>query len=259
MLARYDDALQKRPDVVVLTHCSNVSGVYYPVADMAARAKAAGAVVVVDAAQSAPHVKLSTGALNADFIAVAGHKMLGPTGTGLLIGTAEQLERLSPTFAGGGSVDWVDSSTSRWRALPHRLEAGTPHIAGVIGLAAAVDYLERIGMSEVARHDSDVAAALRREASKRERLRVIEPSGDVRRAALVSMVVLGASSVSDIARSLSDSFGIMARTGYLCAQPYVSQAAKSEVLRLSAYVYNSEEDVLRAFSALDELIAAFAH
>ena len=257
-LARYDDALAKNPAVVVLTHCSNVSGVYFPVAEMAARAKEKGAIVVVDAAQSAPHRKISTTTLHADFLAVAGHKMLAPSGTGLLIGDAERLELLDPTFAGGGSVDWVDVESSRWRALPHRLEAGTPHIAGVIGLGAAVDYLERLGMAAVETHDADIGIALRREARRRPKLRVVEPAGEAPHAALVSLVVEGTDKVSDIARSLSDSYGVMARSGYLCAQPYVTRAAGREVLRLSAYVYNDDADVVRAFEALDELLVAYA-
>lgn len=258
-LDHYRELLREGPRLVALTHCSNVTGVYLPVAEMAAMAREAGALVVVDAAQSIPHRRLDLRELQADFVAFSGHKMLGPSGVGVLFGRAELLERLRPPIHGGGMVDWVSAESSGQRKLPHRLEAGTPAIEAAIGLAAAVEYLDDLGEAAVDQHDRELSALLLAEAERRPHLRVLGPTRGVERAALVSLTIPGLDDLGDVARALSDSYGVMARSGHLCSQPYVDAHTPGEVLRLSAYLYNTAGDVAHAFAALDEVVARLAH
>lgn len=245
-------AFQREPAVVVLTACSNVTGVHLPVEQLVKDARDAGAVVVVDAAQSAPHRRLDVSALGADFTAFSGHKMLGPTGIGVLHGRAEALERLSPAALGGGVVDWVDSDTYRLRKLPHRFEAGTPDIAAAYGMAAAVGYLEAIGMDVVEEHDRVLATHLLDAAA--ERSYVVPLGGNCRedRSAILSLSIRNCPNLGEVARILSDSYGVMCRSGHLCAQPLVDRVATGQVLRISGYLYNTPEDIDTTFRALDE-------
>jgi cysteine desulfurase/selenocysteine lyase len=253
-LDHYASLLKERPRVVAATHCSNVTGHYAPLSQMAAMAKEAGAVFVVDAAQSVPHRRLVLPGSNIDFLAFSAHKMLGPTGIGILYGSGERLRELAPLCLGGGTVDWVDSDTFVLRDSPHRHEAGTPHVAGAFGLAAAVDYLGKLGWDTVEQHDALMAAALLDEATHRPWLRVVGGLAASDRAAIVSFGIVGQSDLGDVARSLSDSYGVMARTGHLCAQPLVDHFLRGDqLLRFSGYVYNTVDEVRFAFAALDEV------
>ena len=251
-LDHYAALLKERPRVVVLTQCSNVTGVYAPIEDMACRAKQAGAIVVVDGAQSIPHRPFRLHGSDVDFLACSGHKMLGPTGIGVLCGRIELLRELTPMSRGGGTVDWVEYGSERLRELPHALEAGTPDIAAVYGLGAAVDYLDSLGAEFVTAHDRRLAAMMRREASRRDGLVFVsgDPTADV--SAILSLTLPG-SSMSEVARALSDSFGIMCRSGHMCCQPFVDARFGGEVLRASAYVYTTDDDITRFFEALDEV------
>jgi cysteine desulfurase/selenocysteine lyase len=256
----YEELLKGSPKVVSLTHCSNVSGLYAPIEKMAQMAKNVGAIVVVDAAQSIPHRRLNVNRQNIDFLAFSGHKMLGPTGIGVLYGRQQYLEKLKPTYLGGGMVDWVDTAGYRSRKIPHKFEAGTPHIAGVYGLVAAIKYLERIGFERIEKHDLALGKVLLHEALKRDYIEVIAPGNETtERCAIVSIKMKQQSSLGDVARMLSDSYGIMCRTGHMCAQPLVDSLANGEILRASAYLYNTKEDVQAFFQALDEIQSALHH
>jgi cysteine desulfurase/selenocysteine lyase len=150
-------------------------------------------------------------------------------------------------------VDWVDTEQVVWRRAPHRFEAGTPHIAGTYGLRAAVDYLDELDMAEVAEHDRRLGELLSVEAARRDYLSVLGPlSGD--RGGIVSVAVRGRADLTELARVLSDSFGVMCRTGHHCAQPYVESFGRGQVLRISGYVYTNEQDVRAAFDALDQTV-----
>ncbi|MPY85929.1 MAG: aminotransferase class V-fold PLP-dependent enzyme, partial [Actinophytocola sp.] len=215
----YRTALEHGPALVALTACSNVTGHYAPITSMVKLAKDAGAVVVVDAAQYAPHRGGMEG-WGADFVAFSGHKMLGPSGVGVLWGRQKVLEGLAPYALGGGTVDWVDTEGERLRKLPHRLEYGTPDVAGVIGLGAAVGYLESLGMDRVAEHDRAMAERLREESLRRDRLTLLgndDPDGDY--AGIISFAVAGEARLDHVARALSDSYGVMCRSGHMCSQP----------------------------------------
>jgi cysteine desulfurase/selenocysteine lyase len=257
-LDHYRELLQLNPKVVSLTHCSNVSGLYIPIEEMCRMAKEAGALVVVDAAQSVPHRRLNVGQLNIDFLAFSGHKMLGPTGIGVLFGKQEHLEKLSPTYLGGGMVDWVETGSYQTRKIPHKFEAGTPHIAGVYGLVAAIKYLEKIGFDRLKSHDFEVGKILLSEAKKRDYLEVVAPGNQSsERCATISIKMKQHNNLGDIARMLSDSYGIMCRTGHMCAQPLVDYLADGEILRASCYLYNTKQDALDLFQALDEIQGVF--
>lgn len=245
------------PSVVVLGHCSNVAGSYLDLPTWVSAARQTGALVILDAAQSAPHRALRPVELGVDAVVFSAHKMLGPTGLGVLWGTTELLERLDPAEIGGGTVDWVDDSGFRWRSLPHRLEAGTPDIAAAYGFRAAIRYLQHLDMRAVEQHDHRLGELMVAEARRRG-LRFLGEESDTERAATLSLCWPGAptGSMDVLARALSDSYRVMCRTGYLCAQPLVTAAAGGAVLRMSAYVYNSGHDVIRGFDALDELLAS---
>jgi len=251
-LAGYAALLERRPAVVALTHCSNVTGRYTPVAELAAMAHEHGALVVVDAAQSVPHRRLRMAELGADAVAFSAHKMLGPTGIGVLVLGPAMVDRLRPAITGGGTVDWVDRTSSVPRRAPYRFEAGTPHIAGAFGLLAAVDYLDLLGPAAVAAHDALLADVLATEVAKRDYLTEVA-AGPADRSAIISFAVRGAPDLTELARALSDSYGVMCRSGHLCAQPFVDAAAGGQVLRMSAYLYNTADEIRAAFAALDEL------
>jgi cysteine desulfurase/selenocysteine lyase len=250
-LDHYEELLRSSPRVAVLTHCSNITGLYAPVAEMARMAKNAGALVVVDGAQSIPHRPFRLHGSDVDFLAFSGHKMIGPTGAGVLCGRIDLLRELRPMSHGGGMVDWVEYESQRPRALPHRLEAGTPDIAGVYGLGAAVSYLEGLGWDLITAHDRSLSALMRAEAAKRDGLTFV-PGGEATDSSAILSLSIAGSSMSAIATALSDAHGIMCRSGHLCCQPFVHAVFGGEVLRASAYVYTSEEDIRLFFDALDE-------
>ena len=252
-LGHFEELLRLHPKVVALTHCSNVTGVFAPVQQMASLARAAGAIVVVDAAQSVAHRRVNVEELGADFLAFSSHKMLGPSGLGVLYGRREMLEKLRPLSIGGGTVDWVDLEGYRLRKVPHRLESGTPSIEGVYGLLAAIEYLEDLGFDAVSAHDSYLAARMVALAADRPYLKVLGSTTGADRAAVLSLEIPGLDNLSEIARSLSDSYGIMCRSGHLCAQALVDSMSSGEVLRASAYLYNTAGEIDRLFLALDEL------
>jgi cysteine desulfurase/selenocysteine lyase len=253
----YEDLLRKGPKVVALSHCSNVTGVYTPIDELVQLAKAAGAIVVVDAAQSAGHRKIDVSAAGIDFLAFSAHKMMGPTGVGVLYGRHALLETLQPMLLGGGTVDWVDRDGHALRKVPHRFEAGTPDIGGVIAFDAAIRYLQRVGLSAVEEHDRRLSAIELAEALRRPYIDVIGPRRQVDKTGILSMRIRDIESLGDVARVLSDSYGIMCRTGHHCAQPLIDAFTTHEVLRISAYVYNTGEEIAAFFSALDDVHAAF--
>jgi cysteine desulfurase/selenocysteine lyase len=250
--------LKQRPKAVVVTHCSNVSGAYAPVDEIVALARAAGALVILDAAQSAPHVPIDFRSLDVDFLAFSSHKMLGPSGIGCLIGRSELLRDEAPVYIGGGTVDEVRADGWTLRRSPHRHEAGTPAIEGAIGLGAAIDYLEGLGFDAIAAHERCLSNALVQELNRRPRFRMIGPADADKRAPLVSFSIEGCADLRDLSRALSDGYGIMCRSGHLCCQPLVDAQSEAEVLRVSAYIYNSVAEVRQVFAALDALVPAFA-
>jgi len=251
----YAELLRTRPRAVAITHCSNVTGAYVPLAQMVSMAKESGALTIVDAAQSLPHRIIDLATIPIDFLAFSSHKMLGPSGVGCLFGRGALLDQMEPVNWGGGMVDWVDAQSSRPRKIPHRFEAGTPAIESTIGFAHALEFLERHDPEAIARHDHHLSTELLRHACERSYLRFLGPTDANERAAILSLRVQGVDDLSMIARALSDSYGIMCRSGHLCAQPLVDSFSSSEVLRVSGYIYNTTEDISFFFRALDEIVS----
>jgi cysteine desulfurase / selenocysteine lyase len=235
--------LEAPTKVVTVAYVSNVLGSVAPVREIADLAHDAGALLVVDAAQSAPHRPIDVRALGADFVAFSGHKMLGPTGIGVLWGRKDRLEELPPYMGGGEMIQEVHVDRVAFREPPARFEAGTPNVAGAVGLAAAADYLERLGWEAIAEHGQAMTRFLLRQAEGRfgDRIRFYGPPAGPDREPLLSFSFRGAHP-HDVA-SLLDAQGIAVRAGHHCAQPLMEHLGVPALTRASPYVYNTEEEL----------------
>ncbi len=250
-LEALDSLLSERVRLVSVMHVSNVLGTVNPVAQIAQAAKAVGALVVVDGAQSAPHMPIDVRALGADFYAFSGHKMLGPTGIGVLWGRYEVLETLAPFLGGGSMIREVFLDRSTYAPPPQRFEAGTPAVAEAVGLAKAVEYLEGLGMDRVWQHELELAAyALKRLDEELPEVRTFGPRGPDRGGAIP--FVLGDIHAHDVATAL-DQYGIAVRAGHHCAQPLHRKLGVPATVRASFYVYTIPEDVDRFIEALKKV------
>jgi cysteine desulfurase/selenocysteine lyase len=254
----YHELLKLKPKAVVLTHCSNVTGNVAPIEQMAIAAKeACDAIVIVDAAQSIPHphLRIDVSKIPVDFVAFSGHKMLGPTGVGCLYGKSTMLNQLRSLMLGGGMVDWVEADGFQERKIPHKFEAGTPPIASALGLGAALSYMSQLSKEDSLAHTQSLTEAILKGALERDYIKLLGTHSSKDRCAIGSMSIRGCDDLSDIAKSLSDSYGIMCRTGHMCAQPVVDNQMDGEILRISAYIYNTPEEIERFYLALDELVS----
>jgi cysteine desulfurase/selenocysteine lyase len=239
----YDRLLDRRTKVVALTQVSNVLGTVNPVKEIAERAHDVGALVVVDAAQSAPHRPVDVQALGADFVAFSGHKTLGPTGIGVLWGRSELLTKLPPFLGGGEMIQEVHQDRVLYREPPARFEAGTPNVGGAVALASALDYLTSIGWEEIAAHGRALGQRARRLAAERfgDDLRFVGPPEGPDREPIYSFTFAGVHP-HDIA-SILDASAVAVRAGHHCAQPLMERLGVPALTRASPYVYNNETDV----------------
>jgi len=251
----YDELLTKRTKIVTVAHCSNVLGTINPVAEIAKRAHEVGAVCVVDAAQSVPHMPVDVQALDCDFLAFSGHKMLGPTGIGVLYGKASVLEATEPLLGGGEMIREVHLGSAKWNDVPYKFEGGTPNVAGAIGLGAAVDYLSRLGMDAVRSHEIEITEAALERLGRLDGVRLFGLDDPKARAGVVSFT-MDAAHPHDIA-SILDVEGICIRSGHHCAQPLMERFNLPATARASFYVYNDEEDVDRLAAGLAKVQEVF--
>jgi cysteine desulfurase/selenocysteine lyase len=256
-LEEYDRLLTRRTKVVTLCHVSNVLGTVNPVREIADRAHDVGALVVVDAAQSAPHRPVDVERLGADFLTFSGHKTLGPTGIGVLWGRRELLEKLPPWMGGGEMIREVHTDTVRYQDPPAKFEAGTPNIAGAFGLSVALDYLERVGWEDLAAHEQTLLrlAVKRAEEAFGDRLTVYGPPPGPERDAILPFALEG-THPHDVA-SLLDADGIAVRSGHHCAQPLMERFGVPALTRASFYLYNTPEEVERLVESLGKVEALF--
>jgi cysteine desulfurase/selenocysteine lyase len=231
----------ERTRIVALTHASNVTGAVSPLAPVVARAHEVGALVLLDACQSAPHLPLDLHALGVDFAVLSGHKMLGPTGIGALYGRRDLLAAMPPVLTGGSMVEVVTMERTTYAAPPQRFEAGTQPVAQAVGLHAAVDYLERVGMTAVAEHEHALAEQLLAGIAEIPGVRVLGPTDPVNRLATVSFVVDGVHS-HDVGQVLDDA-GIAVRVGHHCAQPLHRRLGATSSARVSAGLYTTAEEI----------------
>lgn len=241
--------------VVAMTYVSNVLGVVNPIKEIAAIAHRNGAIMVVDGAQSTPHKRVDVQELGADFYAFSGHKMCGPTGIGALYGKKDLLNGMEPIEFGGEMIDFVELYESTWKDIPYRFEGGTPMIAGAVGLGAAIDFLESIGMDEIERHERKLSAYAYGKLSSIEGIEIYGPKED-----RVGLVTFNLEDVHphDVATVL-DSKGIAIRAGHHCCQPLMRWLNVSATARASFYLYNTEEDIDRLADALIQTKEFFGH
>lgn len=227
--------------VVAITHQSNVLGTIIPLDEIVKRAHSVGAVVVLDACQSAPHFAIDVKALDIDFLAFSGHKALGPTGVGILWGRSEYLNEMEPFLTGGSMIESVAMTEAKWAPSPKRFEAGVPNMAQAVGFAAAINYLNNLGMDNVAKHEKDLTAYALNKFKQLDKVKLIGPKDNVDRGSVISFTIEGIHP-HDVGQVL-DQYGVAVRTGHHCAWPLMRKLGLVGTTRASFYVYNDEADV----------------
>jgi cysteine desulfurase/selenocysteine lyase len=251
----YEELLRQQPKLVAFTHVSNVLGTINPVQEMTAQAHAVGAIVLLDAAQGVPHLPVDVQALDVDFLCFSGHKMLGPTGIGILYGKRELLEAMPPFMGGGEMIRSVSLRQSSWKELPWKFEAGTPAIAESIGLGVAVDYLNALGMENVLRHEQAITSYAMQQLRTVPGLTICGPGAD-QRGGVVSFT-LGDIHPHDLASILDQEAGVAVRAGHHCAQPLMERLGVAATARASFYVYTIEEEIDVLVQGLHRAIQIF--
>ncbi len=239
------ETITDKTKVVAVTHVSNVLGTVNPVKEVAEIAHQNGAVIVIDGAQGAPHMKIDIKEMDCDFYAFSGHKMCGPTGIGVLYGKKELLEEMEPVEFGGEMIDFVNLYDSTWKELPWKFEGGTPIIAGAIGLGAAIDFLNDVGLDNITAHEQKLADYALENLRKIDGISIYGPE---KRAALVTF------NLDDVhphdTATVLDAEGVAVRAGHHCAQPLMKWLDVVATARASFYLYNSEEDIDRLADGL---------
>ncbi|MGQ5513220.1 cysteine desulfurase [Streptococcus anginosus] len=249
-LADFRSKLTEKTRFVALAHVSNVLGVVNPIKEIAELVHQANALLVVDGAQSVPHMKIDVQDLGVDFFAFSGHKMLGPTGIGVFYGKEELLERMSAVEFGGEMIDFVYEQEATWKELPWKFEAGTPNIAGAIGLAAAIDYLDKIGMETVHQYEQELIAYAFPKLQAVEGLTIYGSEDLAQRSGVISFNLAGLHP-HDVATAL-DYEGVAVRAGHHCAQPLLSYLGVAATVRASFYLYNTKADCDKLVEALQK-------
>jgi len=240
-LSKIADVINNKTKIVAITHQSNVLGTINPIQEITQAAKKVGAVVVLDACQSAPHFRINVKELGIDFLAFSGHKALGPTGVGICWGKGEHLSEMEPFLTGGSMIETVTMTDATWAPAPRKFEAGVPNMAQAVGLAAALDYLSKIGMDRVAEHDAVLTEYALSKLIALPGVSVIGPQNGVDRGAVVSFTVDGIHP-HDVGQAL-DGNGIAVRTGHHCAWPLMRKLNLVGTTRASFYIYNDLEDI----------------
>lgn len=225
--------------IISLTHMSNVLGTINPIKKLSAKAHQVGAIMIVDGAQGASHLPVDVKELGCDFYAFSGHKMLGPTGIGVLWGKTEHLEEMDPFMGGGEMIDTVTMESSTWNDIPYKFEAGTPNFAQAVGLGAAIDYLQNIGMDNIAAHEQMLIEYALGKLNQIDGLRIHGSAKD--RGGVISFNIDGIHP-HDLAQFLNED-NIAIRVGHHCAQPLLKTLGETATARMSFYIYNDESDV----------------
>ena len=247
-LEKAREAITPKTAIVSIAMASNVMGTINPIKELAQIAHSNGAIMVVDAAQGAPHLKIDVQDLDCDFLAFSGHKMCAPTGIGVLYGKQTLLENMDPVEFGGEMIDFVGLYESTWKELPWKFEGGTPIIAGAVGLGAAIDFLNEIGLDNIEAHEHSLAAYAMDQLSTIDGISIYGPSDATKRCGLVTFNLDGVHP-HDVATVL-DMGGIAVRAGHHCAQPLMKWLCVSATARASFYVYNDEEDIDKLVAGL---------
>ena len=248
--------LTDRTKIVAISHVSNALGTVNPVKRVAAAAHEVGALVLVDGAQGAVHMKVDVKDLGVDYYAFSGHKMCGPTGIGALWARRDLLDSMEPYQGGGEMIHFVGRDESSWATVPHKFEAGTPNIAGAIGMGAAIDFLSEVGMDAIAEHEHKLLGYALERMNKVDGICIYGPQSPDEHSALISFT-LGDAHPHDISTIL-DSEGIAVRAGHHCAQLAMQHFGISATARASIYLYNTESDIDRLIEGLEQVRSIFA-
>lgn len=253
-LEKLPEVLTERTKLFCFMHASNVVGTINPVQELVAAARAVGAKVLIDGAQSVPHMPVDVQALDADFYVFSGHKMCGPTGVGVLYGKRDLLEAMPPFMGGGDMIREVKLTGSKWNSVPFKFEAGTPAIAEAIGLGAAVDYLQQVGMEWIHAHEREITRYAYARMAEVEGLRILGP-GPEQRGGLIAFTLEGVHP-HDVSAIL-DRSGVAVRAGHHCAQPLHDRLGIHASARASFYLYNTREEVDVLVNALHKAQEVF--
>lgn len=249
-------AMSDKTKIVAITHVSNVLGTINDIKSIAEIAHAHNAYISVDGAQAVPHMVVDVQDLDVDFYAFSGHKMLGPTGIGILYGKAELLDKMEPIEYGGDMIDYVYKTESTWTDLPVKFEAGTPMIAEAVGLNAAIDYINELGIDNIYQHEKELVAYAYDKMSAIEGIEIYGPGKD-KRAGLITFNLQGVHP-HDLATAL-DSEGIAVRAGHHCAQPLMKWCKASSTARASFYIYNTIEEIDQFIESLEKTKEFFSY
>ncbi|MGM0330401.1 cysteine desulfurase [Enterococcus sp. AZ084] len=240
--------ITEKTKIVSVAHASNVLGVINPIQELATIVHEKGGILVVDGAQSAPHIKIDVQSLDCDFFAFSGHKMCATTGTGVLYGKRKWLEQMEPVEFGGEMIDFVGLQDSTWKELPWKFEAGTPNIAGVIALGAAIDYLESIGLAGIHQYEAELVGYVLPKLQAIEGLTIYGPKDPAHRTGVISFNLENLHP-HDVATAL-DMEGVAVRAGHHCAQPLLKYLGVAATARASFYIYNTKADADRLVQAI---------
>lgn len=254
-LSNIADLISSKCKLVAITHQSNVLGTILPIDEILTAARKVGALVILDACQSAPHFQIDVKKLGVDFLTFSGHKMLGPTGVGVLWGRLDLLEKLEPAIFGGSMVDSVTMESATWAEVPRKFEAGVPNMAQAVGLSAAINYLRNIGMQNIELHEKALTKKLLEGLSQISGIEVIGPTELKNRGGVVSFTVDGVHP-HDVGQVL-DQFGIAVRTGHHCAWPLMKRLGLVGTTRASLHLYNDENDINRLFEGIEKVKSYF--
>jgi cysteine desulfurase/selenocysteine lyase len=254
-LADISKVITKKTKIVAITHQSNVFGTIVPLTEITKAAHSVGALVVLDACQSAPHFAINVKKLDVDFLAFSGHKTLGPTGVGVLWGKAEVLEKLEPALFGGSMVDSVTMESATWASAPRKFEAGVPNMAQAVGLSAAIDYLNIVGMDRIFEHEQELTRQLLTGLSKISGVNVVGPLDMKNRGGVISFTVDGVHP-HDVGQVL-DQYGIAVRTGHHCAWPLMKKLNLVGTTRASFHLYNDSDDINALLEAIEKVKSYF--
>jgi cysteine desulfurase/selenocysteine lyase len=254
-LSDISSIITKKTKIVAITHQSNVFGTIVPLSEITRAAHEVGALVVLDACQSAAHFAIDVRKLDIDFLVFSGHKALGPTGIGVLWGKAEVLEKLEPTLFGGSMVDSVTMEGATWASAPRKFETGVPNMAQAVGLSAAIDYLNSVGMDNIFKHDQELTEQLLNGLSKISGVNVVGPLDMKDRGGVVSFTIDGVHP-HDVGQVL-DQYGIAVRTGHHCAWPLMKKLNLVGTTRASFHLYNDSNDVEALLEAIVKVKSYF--
>ncbi|MDU5111132.1 MAG: cysteine desulfurase [Clostridium sp.] len=248
--------ITNKTKIVSITQVSNALGTINPVKEIAEYAHSKGAIVIVDGAQSVPHMKVDVRDINADFLIIAGHKLLAPMGIGVLYGKKDLLEKMPPLMFGGDMVEYVYEQETTFNVLPYKFEAGTQNVEAAVGLSKAIDYLNEIGMENIEKHEKELVSYALDKINKLDYVKVYGPKEVEKRGGVISFEIEGVHP-HDVA-SIFDTFGVCIRAGNHCAQPLMRYMGINATSRASIYLYNDKEDVDRLVEAIEKTYEMFS-